>query len=69
MFKDAIAKGVGSDDFFGFAAGKEGERYLGFMLRQKGVVDLDETSLLIQREAAVEYRDQREQEKATGAAG
>lgn len=69
VFKDAIAKGVAGEDFFGFAAGKEGERYLGFMLGQKGLVELDDSSLLIQREAAVSYRDRLEQEKAKAAGG
>ncbi|MBK5938218.1 hypothetical protein [Halochromatium roseum] len=71
VFKDAIAKGVATEDFFGFAAGKEGERYLGFMFGQKGLVELDQTgdALLIQREAAVAYRDQLERNKGTDSDG
>ncbi|MEA3642689.1 MAG: hypothetical protein VBE63_22510, partial [Lamprobacter sp.] len=69
VFKDAIAKGVASEDFFGFAAGKDGERLLGFMFGTKGVVELGEEALLIQQEAARAYREALKPAHGQGAGG
>ncbi|WP_022949219.1 ATP-binding protein [Methylohalobius crimeensis] len=55
VFRDALSKGVESEDYFGFASGKEGDRYLGFSFGHSASVTLDESSLLIDREAAVAY--------------
>lgn len=57
VFKDAINKGMSSDDYFGFASGKEGDRYLGFAFGKPAIVSLDESSRLIEREAALAYRE------------
>ena len=57
VFIDAINQGVESDDYFGFAAGKDGDKYLGFTLDKSAIVSLDTASLLIQREAAIAYRE------------
>lgn len=55
VFRSAIAQGVESQDYFGFASGKEGERYLGFSFGRSSLAALDETSILIEREAAAAY--------------
>lgn len=52
VLRDAIAQGVMSEDFFGYAAGKEGERHLGFVFGGVGSVVIDSESLLIDRELA-----------------
>lgn len=56
VFRDAIAKGVETGDYFGFAAGKEGDRYLGFVFGRPAAIVLDEASLLIDRDAALAWR-------------
>jgi uncharacterized protein len=57
VFRDAISKGVESEDFFGFAAGKDGDRYLGFAFGKTTSSMLDEASLLIDREESVAYKE------------
>ncbi|WP_428610126.1 ATP-binding protein [Sedimenticola sp.] len=57
VFRNAINQGVETDDFFAFASGKEGDRYLGFTFGRGSIATLDESSLLIDREAAVAYRE------------
>jgi predicted AAA+ superfamily ATPase len=58
VFRRAVEKGLGSEDFFGYADGKDRERYLGFRFGQSGQIDLTEKSLLIRPAAARAYRDQ-----------
>lgn len=55
VFRNAITQGVESEDYFAFASGKEGDRYLGFTFGRGSITTLDESSLLIDREAAVAY--------------
>jgi len=73
VFQHAIAKGVETEDYFGFAAGKEGGRYLGFVFGHNTTIVLDESSLLIDREAALAWREnidnERSQRKDTGVSG
>ena len=57
VFRNAINQGVETEDFFAFASGKEGDRYLGFTFGRGSIATLDESSLLIDREAAVAYRE------------
>lgn len=52
VFKKAMAQGVASEDFFGYAAGKDKDRYLGFVFGHSGLTSLDETALLIEQEVA-----------------
>ena len=56
VFKDTIAKGLPSDDYFGYSAGKEGDKYLGFVFEKSGRVMTDSSSLLIDAEAAIQYQ-------------
>ena len=57
VFRNAINQGVETEDFFAFASGKEGDGYLGFTFGRGSIATLDESSLLIDREAAVAYRE------------
>ncbi|SEH06532.1 ATP-binding protein [Candidatus Venteria ishoeyi] len=56
VYQTAIALALESEDFFGFASGKDADRYLGFRFGNGGHVMLDESALLIEREAAVAYK-------------
>ena len=56
VFKDAISNGVASEDFFGFATRKEEGRYLGFTFGCRNVCQINESSVLIDRETAAAYR-------------
>ena len=61
IFLNAIHQGIESEDYFAFASGKEGDRYLGFTFGCSSITTLDESSLLIDREAALAYRDRTQQ--------
>ena len=69
VFRNAIVQGVESEDYFGFASGKEEDRYLGFVFGQNAVVNLDETALFIEREAAAEYKARTERPSELGGGG
>ncbi len=69
VFRETIAKGVETVDYFGFAAGKDGNRYLGFVFGQTATIVLDESSLLIDREAALVWRERMENERRQQAGG
>jgi uncharacterized protein len=56
VFKQTISNGLESTDFFGYASGKEGDRYLGFVFGDRSTVILDENSLIIDRDHAAEYQ-------------
>ncbi|MEW8252572.1 MAG: DUF499 domain-containing protein [Candidatus Thiodiazotropha sp.] len=66
VFRNAINQGVEDEDFFAFASGKEGDRYLGFTFGRGSFAALDESSLLIDREAAVAYRERTQQPPQPG---
>ena len=57
VFDEALKKGVESEDYFGFAAGRDGERYLGFRFGNPTNINLDDSSLIIDRDHAIAYRD------------
>lgn len=63
VFKNAMNAGVASADYFGYASGKEGDKYLGFVFDTNGFVSLDSESLLIERKTAKQYRATLEAEK------
>jgi hypothetical protein len=52
-----ISQGVETEDFFGFAAGKDGDKYLGFAFGRSALVNLDPDALLIEKIAAHDYKD------------
>ena len=59
VFKDALKKGLKSEDYFGYASGKEEDRYLGFCFGDGAGCDivLDDRCILISSEAARVYRE------------
>jgi len=57
VFTNAINQGINSEDYFAYASGKEEDRYLGFTFGDGGMLFLDDASLLIDRDAAAEYRE------------
>src|SRR5690606_6123942 len=56
VLSEAISQGVESTDFFGFAAGKEDDKYLGFVFGRGALVNVDEYSLIIERGLAESYK-------------
>jgi predicted AAA+ superfamily ATPase len=56
VFDRAITQGLETEDFFGFASGKDGDRYLGFAFGRISLIALDASALLISRERAAEYK-------------
>ena len=71
VFVQAVAAGCASRDGFGYASGKEGERWLGFVFGQPVLVTLDSDSLLVSHQAAVlhqQHLDEKQQERAVAAA-
>jgi predicted AAA+ superfamily ATPase len=57
VFEMAISQGVETEDFFGFAAGKDGDKYLGFAFGRSALVNLDPDALLIEKSAAHDYKE------------
>jgi hypothetical protein len=57
VFRNTLTAGADSRDFFGFAQGKEGERYLGFSYDKRALFILDSSLLLIEPEVAAAYRE------------
>lgn len=53
---NCIHLGLQSEDFFGFASGKQGEKYLGFIFGGNASFILDELSLLIEHDTAIQYK-------------
>lgn len=60
IFKTAIKKGIESQDYFAFASGKEGEKYLGLCFGKTSEIMLDSSSVLIDCKHAIEYLSQLE---------
>ncbi|MBZ4685271.1 MAG: putative ATPase [Desulfomicrobiaceae bacterium] len=57
VFSATLAAGAESRDFFGFAQGKEDDRYVGFSYGKRTPVTLDASLLLIDPVAAAAYYD------------
>lgn len=57
VYRNAIGQGLDSEDFFGFASGKDGDHYLGFRFGNGGIPTVDDACVLIDRDAAAEYRE------------
>lgn len=59
VFKDALKKGLETVDFFGFASGREEDRYLGFCFGN-GVgsdISLDDRCVILSSDVAMAYRE------------
>ncbi|MBM9518991.1 ATP-binding protein [Desulforhopalus vacuolatus] len=57
VYRSVIEQGLQSEDYFGFASGKEGDNFLGFAFGSAAIAGVDDSSLFIEREAAAEYRN------------
>jgi uncharacterized protein len=57
VYKGAIDQGLDSEDFFGYASGRDGDQYLGFRFAKSSIVVLDDASVLVEKNAAAEYRE------------
>lgn len=57
VYRNAIGQGLDSEDFFGYASGKDGDAYLGFRFGNGGIPTLDDACVLIDKDAAAEYRE------------
>ena len=64
VFVDTVAAGCATRDGFAYAAGKEGERFLGFTYGQNAFVTLDADCLLISPAAAQKYQQALDEEAA-----
>jgi predicted AAA+ superfamily ATPase len=56
VLTDAIQEGIMSEDFFGYARGLEAGRYQGLLFGTPGSVTIDESSVLIEKEKALEQK-------------
>ncbi|MBC7751719.1 MAG: hypothetical protein H7Z73_08365 [Candidatus Saccharibacteria bacterium] len=57
VFRHTVIEGLHSKDYFAYAAGVEGDRYLGFHFGDRSITPMDDSSLLIEREEAVAYEE------------
>ncbi|MCK5880088.1 MAG: ATP-binding protein, partial [Holophagae bacterium] len=62
VFVNALTQAVSTCDYFGFSAGKEGEKYLEFTFGGHALVYLDGNSLLLDHETASAYKQKLDQE-------
>jgi len=60
VYKSVIEQGINEKDYFGYASGKEEGRFLGFAFGTGAIINLDDSSLLIEREASERYQQQNE---------
>jgi hypothetical protein len=58
VLRNCIDQGIVTKDFFGYASAKDGEKYLGFIFGKGTHVILDESCILIKREAAAVYQEE-----------
>lgn len=64
VLRNTLAAGAGSRDFFGFAYGKEGERYVGFQFGKATSPILDDAMLLVAPDAAAAFDKLMQDEEA-----
>lgn len=57
VFDRAISQGLETDDFFGYASGKDGDQYLGFVFGRNTIVTIDGSALLIEKDTALRYQE------------
>ena len=57
VFDRAISQGLETEDFFGYASGKDGDQYLGFVFGRGAIVTIDGSALLIEKDAALRYKE------------
>ena len=65
VFRNTVSRGAESTDWFGYAAQKEGDRYLGFAFGEHVLATLDESALLVERDHALAYAEQSRQAESS----
>ncbi len=65
IFVNAVTQAVNTQDYFGYAAGREGDKFLGFAFGDHALVYLDGSSLLLNHECAAECKKKLESEKSS----
>ena len=68
VFVQAVTAGCASRDGFGYAAGKDGDRWLGFSFGHSALVTMDADTVLISQAAAIEYQQKLDAEQRERAA-
>lgn len=64
VFRNTCMQAIHSKDYFALAAGKDGDRYLGFAFGIQSIFSIDDLTIMIAREAAVDYQTRLDAEKA-----
>jgi uncharacterized protein len=64
VFRNTCMQAIQSREYFAMAAGKDGDRYLGFAFGIQSIVTIDDLTLLIEGGAAIGYQEQIEAERA-----
>jgi hypothetical protein len=63
VFVQAVTAGCATRDGFGYAAGKDGDRWLGFSFGYSALVTMDADTVLISQAAAIEYQQKLDAEQ------
>ena len=63
VLQETVAEGIKSKDFFGYASGKDGDKYLGLVFGSSGSVYLDGDALVVHPDAAGKQLDAEEKEQ------
>lgn len=58
VLKNAISEGVMADEFFGFAQGKSGDKYVALKIGAPANIFIDDSSLLVEKTVASRQREQ-----------
>lgn len=58
VLRNTISDGIMIEDFFGYAQGKLGEKYLGLKFGATGSVIIDDSSLLVEKNTAKKIKDE-----------
>jgi predicted AAA+ superfamily ATPase len=66
VLRKTISEGIMVDDFFGYAQGKSGNRYLGLRIGTSGTVVIDDTSILVDKTIALNQREKEHAESQLG---
>ncbi|MEA3333548.1 MAG: DUF499 domain-containing protein [Pseudomonadota bacterium] len=65
VLQATVTAGIQSNDFFGYATGVEEDRYMGLVFDAKGSVFLDNSSVIVNKEAAIKQQEN-EKKSETG---
>ena len=70
VFTNSVSDGIQIKDFFGYASGKDGERYVGLKFGSSAMVVIDKESVVVKKDVAeaqlIEEKDQEVEGEVTG---